>query len=65
MPASLAHPFRHADGRNLVAGGATFRVWAPKAKAVYVVGDFNHRVRNDAALLTRDQQGTGGAFSPA
>lgn len=65
MPASLAHI--HSDtpmGANLVAGGATFRVWAPKAKAVYVVGDFNHRVRNDAALLTRDQQGHWRGFLP-
>ncbi|MBX3346947.1 MAG: alpha amylase C-terminal domain-containing protein [Nitrospira sp.] len=65
MPASLAHI--HPDtpmGANLVAGGATFRVWAPQAKAVYVVGDFNHRVRNDAALLTRDRQGHWRGFLP-
>jgi 1,4-alpha-glucan branching enzyme len=28
-------------GGNLVPGGATFRVWAPRAKDVYVSGDFN------------------------
>lgn len=58
MPASLNHI--HADtpmGANLVADGATFRVWAPQAKAVYVLGDFNRRRRNDASLLTRDGQG--------
>ncbi|MCA9210213.1 MAG: hypothetical protein KDA55_17765, partial [Planctomycetales bacterium] len=54
MPASLAHI--HADtpmGANLIANGATFRVWAPKAREVYVIGDFNGRKRNDASLLTR------------
>ncbi len=65
MPASLTH--LHPDtpmGATLVAGGATFRCWAPHAKAVYVVGDFNHRIRNDAALLTRDQQGHWRGFFP-
>ena len=65
MPASLTHI--HPDtpmGATLVAGGATFRCWAPHAKAVYVVGDFNHRIRNDAALLTRDQQGHWRGFFP-
>jgi 1,4-alpha-glucan branching enzyme len=28
-------------GANLVANGATFRVWAPGAEKVYVIGDFN------------------------
>jgi 1,4-alpha-glucan branching enzyme len=28
-------------GGTLVPGGATFRVWAPRANAVYVSGDFN------------------------
>jgi len=28
-------------GANLTADGATFRVWAPGAKNVYVIGDFN------------------------
>ena len=65
MPASLTHI--HPDtpmGATLLAGGATFRCWAPHAKAVYVVGDFNHRIRNDAALLTRDQQGHWRGFFP-
>ncbi len=65
MPASLTHI--HPDtpmGATLVASGATFRCWAPRAKAVYVVGDFNHRLRNDAALLTRDQQGHWRGFIP-
>jgi 1,4-alpha-glucan branching enzyme len=28
-------------GANLIANGATFRVWAPGAEKVYVIGDFN------------------------
>jgi 1,4-alpha-glucan branching enzyme len=40
-----------------VADGATFRVWAPHARAVHVVGEFNQRIRNDASLLTRDDDG--------
>ena len=39
-------------GANLVADGATFRVWAPNASAVHVRGDFNNfEIRDDAALI--------------
>jgi 1,4-alpha-glucan branching enzyme len=39
-------------GANLVADGATFRVWAPSASAVHVRGSFNgFAVREDAALI--------------
>ncbi|MEZ6113274.1 MAG: alpha-amylase family glycosyl hydrolase [Pirellulaceae bacterium] len=65
MPASLAHI--HAEtpmGANLIANGATFRVWAPKAREVYVIGDFNGRKRNDASLLTRDANGHWLGFVP-
>jgi 1,4-alpha-glucan branching enzyme len=54
MPASLEHI--HAGtpmGANLVADGATFRVWAPGARSVHVIGDFNGRSRGDASLLNR------------
>ncbi len=44
-------------GANLTADGATFRVWAPHARAVHVLGDFNERRRNDASALTRDDRG--------
>lgn len=43
-------------GANLIAGGATFRVWAPNAKAVYVMTEgFDQRKKPaDAYLLQRD-----------
>lgn len=28
-------------GATLVPGGATFRIWAPRAQSVHIVGDFN------------------------
>ena len=40
-----------------MADGATFRVWAPHARAVHVIGDFNDRRPADANLLTRDDRG--------
>lgn len=42
MPASLEH-IRHDTplGARLVADGATFRVWAPHARRVHVVGESN------------------------
>ena len=52
MPASLDHIHSGTPmGANLVEGGATFRVWAPNARAVHVIGDFNGRRRDDASLL--------------
>lgn len=58
MAASLEHiRFDTPMGANLVANGATFRVWAPYARAVHVLGDFNNRERNDASLLTPDAHG--------
>ena len=51
-------------GANLIAGGATFRVWAPNARSVHVIGDFNNRERNDASLLNRDENGHWLGFIP-
>jgi 1,4-alpha-glucan branching enzyme len=65
MPASLDHIHPGTPmGANLIAGGATFRVWAPNARAVYVIGDFNDRERTDASLLNRDQHGHWRGFIP-
>ena len=58
MPASLDHINDSTPmGANLVADGATFRVWAPHARAVYAIGEFNSRARNNDSLLTRDGRG--------
>jgi 1,4-alpha-glucan branching enzyme len=58
MAASLEHINPDTSmGANLVADGATFRVWAPRARAVYVLGEFNGRRKTDASLLTMDEHG--------
>ncbi|CAK0745139.1 1,4-alpha-glucan branching enzyme [Azospirillaceae bacterium] len=57
-------------GANLVqldadlAQGATFRVWAPRAREVYVVGDFNQWKRNNASLLQMSNDGHWTGFIP-
>lgn len=58
MPASLNNiSSRTPMGANLIADGSTFRVWAPNADAVYVLGDFNGRTKGAASLLTKDGDG--------
>lgn len=65
MPASLDHIHPQTRmGANLIADGATFRVWAPHAQSVHVIGDFNRRERNDASLLNRSEQGHWLGFIP-
>jgi 1,4-alpha-glucan branching enzyme len=65
MPASLDHIHPGTPmGANLIADGATFRAWAPNARAVYVIGEFNNRARTDASLLTRDASGHWRGFIP-
>jgi 1,4-alpha-glucan branching enzyme len=44
-------------GANLIDGGATFRVWAPRASEVYACGDFNDWVRDDTSLLVKHGDG--------
>jgi 1,4-alpha-glucan branching enzyme len=53
-------------GGTLVPGGATFRTWAPKAREVYVLGDFNNWTRDEDALLVKqsDDRWTGSFRMP-
>jgi 1,4-alpha-glucan branching enzyme len=39
-------------GGTLVPGGATFRIWAPRARNVYVSGDFNGWSHDQSSLLS-------------
>jgi len=40
-------------GGTLVLGGATFRIWAPRANNVYVSGDFNGWKQDPSCLLNQ------------
>jgi 1,4-alpha-glucan branching enzyme len=54
-------------GATLVAGGATFRVWAPRATAVYLNGSFADKVydqQTDERLLRKDAVGYWTGFQP-
>jgi 1,4-alpha-glucan branching enzyme len=51
-------------GATLVPEGATFRVWAPNARSVHVIGQWNGRRPDDASLLTRDERGHWFGFIP-
>src|SRR5579864_7589373 len=51
-------------GANLVAGGATFRTWAPNATAVCVIGDFNNFTVQDDSALVPDGKGHWLGFIP-
>jgi 1,4-alpha-glucan branching enzyme len=58
MPASLEHITANTPmGANLVADGATFRVWAPNASAVHVRGSFNGFGVHEGASLTKGPLG--------
>ncbi|MDR1990144.1 MAG: alpha amylase C-terminal domain-containing protein [Acidobacteriaceae bacterium] len=65
----MAASLRHIDantpmGATLVDGGATFRVWAPHATAVHVVGSFNKFKRRSNAALVHDGHGQWRGFIP-
>jgi 1,4-alpha-glucan branching enzyme len=52
-------------GATLTAGGATFRVWAPRARSVYLAGVFGGVARtppSDALLMRRDGAGYWSGF---
>lgn len=51
-------------GGTLVQGGATFRVWAPRASAVYVSGDFNGWKQDASALMGQIGGGHWASFMP-
>jgi 1,4-alpha-glucan branching enzyme len=54
-------------GATLVPGGATFRVWAPRATAVYVTGNFagdSGTGQTPDRLLTKDGNGYWVGFQP-
>jgi 1,4-alpha-glucan branching enzyme len=51
-------------GANLLANGATFRVWAPGAEKVYVIGDFNGWAPSDPWLLLTRPGGYWAGFLP-
>jgi len=51
-------------GANLIATGATFRVWAPRAKNVYVIGEFNSWTPSKPWLLTERTGGHWTGFLP-
>ena len=60
-----AHPrsFTTADG---VVDGVSFAVWAPNAKGVSVIGDFNHWGGNDAPMRVAGlHAGSGSCSGPA
>jgi 1,4-alpha-glucan branching enzyme len=51
-------------GTLLPGGGATFRAWAPAARRVWVLGDFNGWEHDEASLLVRDGGGRWAGFVP-
>ena len=58
MPASQQHITAATPmGATLVAGGATFRVWAPRANEVYIRGDFNGWTKDQSSLLIKNADG--------
>jgi 1,4-alpha-glucan branching enzyme len=64
MPADQSHISPATPmGANPVAGGCTFRVWAPRADEVYVSGSFNEwQERSEPHRLVRDPDGYWSGF---
>jgi 1,4-alpha-glucan branching enzyme len=59
------HLLQAPMGGTLVPGGATFRVFAPHAKAVHVCGDFNKWVQDASCQLAPIGNGHWAVFIPA
>lgn len=71
MPLSQEHiSFRTPFGANLVGAGAVFRVWAPAARAVYLITGELGQARatgyapNERDLMVRRDDGTWTGFAP-
>jgi 1,4-alpha-glucan branching enzyme len=52
-------------GGTLIPGGATFRIWAPRARNVYVSGDFNQWQQTAASQLSPIGGGHWAGFFPS
>jgi len=59
------HLLQAPMGGTLVPGGATFRVFAPHAKAVYVCGDFNNWLQDASCQMAPIGGGHWAVFIPA
>src|SRR3569832_13086 len=59
------HLLQAPMGGTLVPGGATFRVFAPHAKAVYVCGDFNNWAQDASCQMAPIGNGHWAVFIPA
>lgn len=65
LQATLQIDLRYVPmGANLIAGGATFRTWAPRAKQVHVMGEFNQWKRSDQSQLQSIGNGHWACFIP-
>jgi 1,4-alpha-glucan branching enzyme len=65
MPATQQNiTSRTPPGANLVDGGCTFKVWAPRARQVYFRDDFTTTALQDSKLLVPDEHGNWTGFIP-